>query len=174
MPMSGDAISRFRWVIVAVAAALLVVPLAAPSNLAATSRDGEVTLSWTDPNNDAITKYQISTDGGSNFINILCDSSMATGHTVTGLTNGTTYTFQVRAYDNSGPGASATVTATPLFDAPTELTAWPAMGMWRCAGLSRKTAVSAAMRSGSAATAAGPTVWSTTKATRTRLSATLF
>ena len=135
MPMKRNTIPRFRWVLVVVAAALLIVPLAihaqsglaAPADLTATASDSMVTLSWTDPNNDAITKYQISTDGGSNFINILCDAN-TTGDTVTGLTNGTTYTFQVRAYDNSGPGPSATVTATPLLDAPTTLEAWPGDG----------------------------------------------
>ena len=133
VPMSGNIISRFRWVLVAVAAALLVVPLAlhaqsglaAPGNLAATIGDSTVTLSWTYPNDSSITKYQISIDGGSNFINVRCGNSMATGHTVTGLTNGTSYTFQVRAYNNYGPGASDTVTATPLFAAPTTLEAWP-------------------------------------------------
>ena len=133
VPMSGNIISRFRWVLVAVAAALLVVPLAvhaqsgldAPGNLTATIGDSMVMLSWDYPNDSAITKYQISTDGGSNFINILCNDDTATGHTVTGLTNGTTYTFQVRAYDDSSPGASDTVTATPLFNAPTTLEAWP-------------------------------------------------
>ncbi len=137
VPMSGNAISRFRWVVVAVAAALLIVPLAvrsqselavAPSDLAATIGDSTVTLSWTNPNDSSINKYQISTDGGSSFINIQCGNSMATGYTVMGLTNGTTYTFRVRAYDDSGPGASNTVTATPLFDAPTTLEAWPGDG----------------------------------------------
>ena len=134
--MSGNIIPWFRWVLVAVATALLVVPLAvraqsgpaAPSDLAATIGDEQVTLKWTDPVNINITKYQISTDGGSSFINVECGNSMATEHTVTGLTNGTTYTFQVRAYDDSGPGASVTVTATPLFDAPTTLEAWPGDG----------------------------------------------
>ena len=99
--------------------------LGAPGDLAATIGDSTVTLRWGDPDNDSITKYQISTDGGSSFINVHCGVSTATGYTVTGLTNGTSYTFQVRAYDESGPGASATVTATPLFDAPTTLEAWP-------------------------------------------------
>ncbi len=132
-----NSIPRFRWVLVVVAAALLVVPLAlqaqsedlaAPVNLAATASDSMVMLSWDNPINSSITKYQISTDGGSNFINIQCGNSIATGYTVTGLTNGTSYTFQVRAYDDSGPGASATVTATPLFDAPTSFKGWPGDG----------------------------------------------
>ena len=134
MSRRRNSIPRFRWLLVVVAAALLVVPLtvhaqsedlAAPSELTATIGDEQVTLNWTDPGNSNITKYQISTDGGSNFINILCGGSMPTGHTVMGLTNGTSYTFRVRAYDDSGPGASATVTATPLLDAPTEFVAWP-------------------------------------------------
>ncbi len=128
-----NTIPRFRWVLIAVAAALLVVPLAlhaqsglaAPGNLTATIGDEQVELSWDAPINSSITKYQISTDGGSNFINVECGNSMATGYTVTGLTNGTTYTFRVRAYDDSGPGASKTVTATPLLPAPTGLVAWP-------------------------------------------------
>ena len=129
-----NTISRFSWVLVSFAAVLLIVPLAlqaqsedltAPSNLAATIGDEQVELSWDAPINDAITKYQISTDGGSNFINVECGASTATEYTVTGLTNGTSYTFQVRAYDDSGPGASATVTATPLLPAPTEFVAWP-------------------------------------------------
>ena len=132
---SRNAIPQLGWVLVAVAAALLIVPLAihaesgpaAPANLTAIASDGQLKLSWADPNDPSITKYQISTDGGSYFVNILCNN-LATEHTVTGLTSGTSYTFQVRVYDNSGPGASATVTATPLFDAPTNFEAWPGDG----------------------------------------------
>ena len=133
VPMSGNIISRFRWVLVSFAVVLLIVPLAvhaqsglaAPGNLTATIGDEQLILNWTAPGNSNITKYQISTDGGSNFINVECGNSTATGYTATGLTNGTPYTFQVRAYDDSGPGASETVTATPLLPAPTTLEAWP-------------------------------------------------
>ena len=133
VPMSGNIISRFRWVLVSFAVVLLIVPLAvhaqsglaAPGNLTATIGDEQLILNWTAPGNSNITKYQISTDGGSNFINVECGNSTATGYTATGLTNGTPYTFQVRAYDDSGPGASETVTATPLLPAPTEFEAWP-------------------------------------------------
>ena len=134
--MRRNTIFRFRWVLLAVATALLFVPLAvhaqsgpaAPGSLEADIGDEQFILDWTDPGNSNITKYQISTDGGSNFINVECGNSMATRYTATGLTNGTSYTFQVRAYDDSGPGASATVTATPLLPAPTELVAWPGDG----------------------------------------------
>ena len=41
----------------------------------------------------------------------------ATGATVTGLTNGTEYEFEVQRVDGGTPGATATVTATPVTDA---------------------------------------------------------
>ena len=49
----------------------------------------------------------------------------ATAHTETGLTNGTEYTFDVRAVNASGDGATATIKATPYAPpiAPTNLTA---------------------------------------------------
>ena len=43
---------------------------AAPVNLSATVGNGQVTLSWDDPGNDTITKYQYSTNGGTNFTDI--------------------------------------------------------------------------------------------------------
>jgi len=40
--------------------------------------------------------------------------STGTSHTFTDLTNGTEYTFKVRAVNSAGPGAQASVTATPI------------------------------------------------------------
>ena len=92
----------------------------APTNLSATPSNGQVTLSWDDPGNSTITKYHVSTDGGTSFVDISdSGASTTTTTTVTGLTNGTLYTFAVRAENNSGPGAAATTTATPVNDAPT-------------------------------------------------------
>ncbi|TGG84415.1 MAG: fibronectin type III domain-containing protein, partial [Aphanocapsa feldmannii 288cV] len=50
-----------------------------------------------------------------------------TSHTVTGLTNGTTYSFAVRAVNTSGKGAFSMVSAAPLAvpDAPSNLTPFP-------------------------------------------------
>ena len=98
---------------------------AAPANLTAAVGDGQVTLSWDDPGNDTITKYQYSTNGGTNFTDIGSSDNETTAYTVTGLTNGTQYTLAVRAVNDGGDGTASTVTATPetVPDAPTSLTA---------------------------------------------------
>ena len=96
-----------------------------PANLSPTARSQEVALTWTDPDDDTIIKYQVSTNGGTNFIDIEGSSAATTTTTVTGLTNGTLYTLAVRAVNGTGPGAAPRVTATPLWPAPTGLVAVP-------------------------------------------------
>ena len=91
----------------------------APTNLSATPSNSQATLSWDDPGNNTITKYQVSRDGGTSFTNISDSGASTTTTTVTGLTNGTLYTFAVRAENASGRGLAATTTATPVNDAPT-------------------------------------------------------
>ena len=96
---------------------------AAPTGLSATAGDGQVTLSWDDPLNNSISSYELSIDGGT-FAEISGSDKDTTGHTVQNLTNGTTYSFAVRAVNASGEGASSdTVSATPLIAAPAGLTA---------------------------------------------------
>ncbi len=94
----------------------------APQNFTAAAGDGEAALSWSAPANSgdvsAITKYEVSSDNGESWV----DAASNTGHTFTGLTNGTEYTFQVRAVNADGNGAAATVKATPM--API-ITGWP-------------------------------------------------
>jgi predicted phage tail protein len=71
-----------------------------------------VALSWTAPDSDggsAILKYQVSKDNGTNW----SDVGLNTTHTFTGLTNGTEYTFKVRAVNSAGNGEEASATATP-------------------------------------------------------------
>ena len=102
---------------------------AAVTNLAAVAGDEQVTLSWTDPNNESITTYQYrqSTDGGSNWspdwTNITNSDKNTTSHTVENLTNNTEYTFEIRAVNATGNGASGSVTATPVLP-PLSVT-WP-------------------------------------------------
>ena len=85
---------------------------AAPQSLTATPGNGQVALSWAAPASDggsAITKYQVSEGNGANWT----DVGLNTSHTFTGLTNGTAYTFKVRAVNSVGNGAEASVSATP-------------------------------------------------------------
>ena len=92
----------------------LPVCLAPPTGLSATAGDGQVTLSWTAPSG-TVTRYQFrqSSDGGSTYGAWMDASGAATTHTVTGLTNGVAYTFQVRAVNTAVNGAaSAAATAT--------------------------------------------------------------
>ncbi len=84
-----------------------------PQNLTATPDDGQVTLSWSAPDSNggsAITKYQVSRDNGTSWTDV--DKDILT-YTFTGLTNGTPYTFLVRAVNIIGAGPAASVTATP-------------------------------------------------------------
>ena len=101
----------------------------APGNLSATPGDGEVTLSWGDPSNDTIEKYQYSTDGGTTFIDIPGSDKDTIAYTVTGLANGTTHTLTVRAKNISGEGDESSVTVLMIPAAPANLTAMPGDGM---------------------------------------------
>ena len=73
----------------------------APRNLVAIGGDEQVTLTWDAPedDDDAITDYEYRIDGKGSWISI---GSTDTTHTVTGLTNGTAYVFQVRAVNAVG------------------------------------------------------------------------
>jgi len=84
----------------------------APANFTAVAGDGQVTLVWFAPESDggsAVTKYQISLDGGASWVNV----DLSTTYTILGLDNGTTYIFAVRAVNSEGTGEVAVATATP-------------------------------------------------------------
>jgi hypothetical protein len=99
----------------------------APTNLAATPGNGQVALTWSAPASDGgspITGYTATASPGGTT----CSTTGALGCTVTGLTNGTAYTFTVRAANAVGPGpASSPVSATPrtVPGAPQNLQAKP-------------------------------------------------
>ena len=86
----------------------------APTNLLAVGGDGQVVLTWDAPEDDggtAITDYEVRIDQTGEWISI---GSTDTTHTVTGLTNGTAYVFQVRAVNEAGNSAPSNQTeSTP-------------------------------------------------------------
>ncbi len=95
-------------------------PPLAPAGFAAAAGDGRAVLSWTDPSDAAISGYQFrqrtppDTGSWGTWTAIAGSTAATTTHTVTGLTNGTAYGFQVRALDGTLEGAaSSEATATP-------------------------------------------------------------
>ena len=93
------------------------LPPGAPSGLTWTPGDASVNLSWDDPADDSIEKYQLKYGDATGLIQDWTDISLSdqytTDHEVTGLTNGTEYTVEVRAVNAAGDGQSSSVTAMP-------------------------------------------------------------
>lgn len=100
----------------------------APTALDAIGGDTQVSLTWVAPadGGDPITDYVVQwrTTAGPGSWNTFSDgTSTATSAIVTGLTNGTSYDFQVAAVNGVGQGAySATDTATPSVTYPSVVT----------------------------------------------------
>ena len=88
----------------------------APDLKSATPGHAQVTLRWIYSSSIAATSYQHSKDGGSTWTTATVSGTVgAITSTVTGLTNGTEYTFKVRGVNSYGNGAeSIGVKATPV------------------------------------------------------------
>ena len=101
----GSAATDSRWD--------LFLP-AAPTNVSATSGNAQVVLTWTAPSGviaqASVTDYtvQYSSNSGSSWTTFSRSASTATGVTVTGLTNGTAYTFRVAGVNAVGTGSYST------------------------------------------------------------------
>ena len=99
----------------------------APRNIGVTAGDEQVALSWTAPASDGgetITGYEYEQNGSGTWIST---GGTAPSATVTGLMNGLSYRFKVRALNSVGAGAasaaSSSVTPARVPDAPTSLNA---------------------------------------------------
>jgi len=98
-------------------ASTIATPLAVPGavqNLVAVPSDGTVTLDWDVPATDGgtpVTDYQVSSDGGSSWTDV---ASTIQSYTFADLSNGSTYTFAVRAINTVGSGAPTSISAAPL------------------------------------------------------------
>ena len=92
----------------------------APQNLAGTPGNAQAILSWTAPasvNNSAVIGYKIlkSSDGGLTWTTAMTVGANTLGTTITGLSNGSTYSFEVVATNAIGDSAGSNVTAvTPV------------------------------------------------------------
>ncbi len=88
-----------------------------PHSLDATPGNRQVMLSWVQPSGGAaLTHYEYEQDGSGTWTST---GGKAPSYTVTGLTNGQSYTFRVRAVNSAGPSAaSGSWTATPTTTEP--------------------------------------------------------
>ena len=92
---------------------------AKPAGFAARPDNAQVHLRWANPGDSSITRYQYQQKKARGaygaWMDISGSGASTTGHTVTGLDNGTAYAFRIRAVNAAGDGAeSDAATATPL------------------------------------------------------------
>jgi hypothetical protein len=93
----------------------------APTGVTGTAGNGQVSLTWTAPSVVAqipVTDYvvQYSSNSGSTWTTFSDGTSSTASATVTGLTNGTAYTFRVAATNGLGTGSYSTASSavTPV------------------------------------------------------------
>ena len=101
----------------------------APTGLVATAGDGEITLSWNDPNDSSITHYEYNVNhndtstgnlsGWSEWTAIPGSGPSTTSHTFAGLANGREYRYHLRAVNAHGPSVGAPASGPPWFAAAT-------------------------------------------------------
>ena len=109
-------------------------PPAAPTGLSASAGVRSVTLSWNDPSDSSITRYEYNVNhndtstgnlsGWGPWTSIPGSGASTTSHTFTGLTPGREYRYHVRAVNGDGPSVGAPnaapwfVSASPSAPAP--------------------------------------------------------
>jgi hypothetical protein len=107
-----------------------VVP-GSPSGVTATAGDAQASVAWTPPSisgSSSITSYNVrySSNGGTTW-SAATTSAVGTSDSLTGLTNGTGYVFEVAAVNAAGTGPysalSAAVTPSTTPGAPSAVTA---------------------------------------------------
>ena len=104
--------SRTTFMYIKIAPESAVTVPSAPQSFTATPGDSQAVLSWAPPasnGNAEILRYEVSSNNGVSWVTAAGDTS----HTFTGLTNGTSYTFKVRAVNSVGNGIEASTITTP-------------------------------------------------------------
>ena len=109
---------------------------AAPGSLQAVAGHGQVTLTWEAPSSTGgapVSGYRVRHSPGTEVSSSATWTSVGSGltHTVTGLTNGDDYAFEVQAENRAGAGPAAKTTATPVAGACNAPT-WPGRAGRRC------------------------------------------
>ena len=89
-------------------------PTPAPTEFKATAGDSEVLLSWKAANSEDVQSYVITWTPGHGAASVAFN---VTTYTATGLTNGTAYSFQIKAVYSQGESEVATIQATPEAEA---------------------------------------------------------
>ena len=87
-------------------------PAGAPTSPTATAGNGQATVSWTAVPGDIASYTVTSSPGGQTC------TTAATSCTVTGLTNGTAYTFTIQAANEFGSGPASSATAPVTYAVP--------------------------------------------------------
>jgi len=100
---------------------------AAPTSLAAAAGDAQLALSWTAPTttHGTITNYLVEYTASGGSAQYVLTNSTSTSYTLTGLTNGTSYTVRVAAVNFTAGDWSGTATGTAR---AVNLTVSPASG----------------------------------------------
>jgi surface protein len=99
------------------ASVLIATVPGAPTSLTTTAGNSRVDLAWSAPASNggaAVSDYLVEFNSGSGWTTFVRSASTATSVRVTGLTNGTSYSFRVSAVNEVGTGTTSTATSSVL------------------------------------------------------------